>query len=459
MSVDQNALSCAPSSVSATNAESGANSMLASWKGLNSSWNQETADAVGKAAADYALKWNAAIIPVIDEKIAKFQAEYDAKKVEYESAKAQRDNAKDMVKQAIADIDKCREIDTSVDRGGLKQDQYIITDRIGYNNALNRQKKAEAEVSRYETQMNNWKKQMDSAKTNLSKAEDEKSELTSKIEKFILSVYDLNLMNESAEFLRAVKFSNISLSDSTSKKLFGRLFFIENTYRKQFEQFEKIIKDSNEKYKSSSFILTPESLDYSAERLVKANKFKGKILISLRSNESSSATLSFTGNKEFIIPKKKLDGAQEKIQPAFKNFKLKIDRTNFIAELNEVTEKGEISAELEQLDSRSDEYATEFETILNTMTENGASSSVFRIFFGKIGNKFAHAKEKREAYKNMSPEERKAAKAAEKQAKLEAKNANPRRAFIEDSRKRSIIMLALGFGVIAIAMFLLKVTQ
>lgn len=51
MSVNQNALSALPQSVTAANAESGAKSALSTWKEMSGSWEQETADAVGNASA------------------------------------------------------------------------------------------------------------------------------------------------------------------------------------------------------------------------------------------------------------------------------------------------------------------------------------------------------------------------------------------------------------------------
>ncbi|WP_273466886.1 hypothetical protein [Treponema succinifaciens] len=80
MSVNQSALSALQQSVTASNAEAGAKSALATWKGMCVSWEQETADAVGKASANYAIKWNNAVMPEIEAKIQKFQAEYDEKK-------------------------------------------------------------------------------------------------------------------------------------------------------------------------------------------------------------------------------------------------------------------------------------------------------------------------------------------------------------------------------------------
>ena len=107
----------------------------------------------------------------------------------------------------------------------------------------------------------------------MDNAKKEKETLIKKIEKFILDVYELNLMNESVSFLNDLKNSSIELTNSTKKKLFGRLFFIENVYRKQFEQFEQVINSACENYKTSAFEQTPQSLIYSAERIVKAKKF------------------------------------------------------------------------------------------------------------------------------------------------------------------------------------------
>ena len=77
MSVNQSALSALQQSVTAANAEAGAKSALVTWKGMSISWDQETANVVGKASANYAIKWNDAVMPEIDANIQKFQAEYN----------------------------------------------------------------------------------------------------------------------------------------------------------------------------------------------------------------------------------------------------------------------------------------------------------------------------------------------------------------------------------------------
>lgn len=79
-------------------------------------------------------------------------------------------------------------------------------------------------------------------------AEKEKEILANKIENFILDVYELNLMNESVEFLSTIKNSQITLSQGTKDELFSRLFFIQNVYRKQFEKFEELIKKEGKTY-------------------------------------------------------------------------------------------------------------------------------------------------------------------------------------------------------------------
>ena len=81
MSVNQSALSALQQSVTASNAEAGAKSALGTWKGRCVRGEQETADAVGQASAPYAIKWNNAVMPEIEAKIQKFQAEYDEKKI------------------------------------------------------------------------------------------------------------------------------------------------------------------------------------------------------------------------------------------------------------------------------------------------------------------------------------------------------------------------------------------
>ncbi|WP_178841879.1 hypothetical protein [uncultured Treponema sp.] len=159
MSVNQSALSCVPSQVTATNAESGSVSMLASWKGMCSSWEQETADAAGKAAVGYAIKWNGAVVPAIEEKIAKFQADYDANKAEYDAVKEQYDVAERAVRDAQDDMEACKgykEESGPWKSGGSTDREKVILDHYGYNKAKNREAAAKAEANRYKGQVDKW---------------------------------------------------------------------------------------------------------------------------------------------------------------------------------------------------------------------------------------------------------------------------------------------------------------
>ena len=391
MSVNQSVVSKLPSSISASTAESGAKSALAIWKTESVAWNQETADAVGIASSNYAIQWNAAVMPVIDEKIAKFQAVYDEKKAQYESARDQRDNAEMAVKQADEDIEGCFEqCHAGMDIGQKDSSgRYLhrkLEDPVGFSEAQNRKRKAESDVARYESQMDSFKKQMKSAESDISKAKSEKEKETKKIEEFLLGVYELNLMNESVAFLRTLKSSSIELTSNTKNKLFSRLFFIENIYRKQFEEFEKIIKSNKGTYACTGFVSSPDSLNYSAEKDLKGKKFKSKIICSLKSKESNSAKLSYTGKNDFYIPKNKLEGAQEKIQAVCKNYALSVDRNNFTVALNKTTENAAIESELGNIDSNFTAYSSECVEILDAMLAAGASSSKIRILLGKITN-------------------------------------------------------------------------
>ena len=399
MSIDNKALSCLPSSVTAQNAESGANSALASWKGMSASWNQETADEVGKFCAFYAIKWNDAAVSELNKQIDKLEAEQSEKEGQLGDLNAKIRQAEQEFNQAVEDAENCLQQPDGTMFGSVQQDArhipaderkkeagWKIIDRIGWNDAQSRKNRAKSAKQSAENQKNNLSKQISDLKSKISKLEDEKEKETRKIEGFIMNVFELRLMNESKVFLHTLKDSKIEISKANRKKLFGRLFFIENAYRKVFEQLEPLIKNAGETYSSSDFEITPESIEYTAERSIKANKFKGKFDISLVSKDSNSATLSYTGKNDFIIPKSKLEGAQEKIQPVFKNYELKVDRSNFTAILNKKYENDAIAAELEQLNANSDEYAKECEAILNTMQANGASNSKIRILMGKISN-------------------------------------------------------------------------
>lgn len=395
MAINQSALSCVPSSVTAGNAESSANLMVSTWKGLCDSWNQETADAVGTATVNHAVQWYNMVMAALDAKIEKFQAEYEAQKSKYDSEKSMYSSAKRELDRASEDKDNCMEyeriqqgpgfssVSTAQNVGAKKT---VIADIYGYEAAVKRENSAKAEMSRHDAQMKNFQKQMKAAESKVREAEKEKEKEGKKLEDFINSVYELNLMNESVIFLTAVKNSGMKLSKATEKKLYGRLFFIGNKFRKQFDKFEEIIKNAGEKYSSSDFSVTPSNIDYSAERNVKGKKFKGKVKISLISESNTSAVLSCSGKNDFIFPKSKLNGAEEKVKVAFKNYELKVDRSNFTAELNKVYENESIESEVEQLGVRSDEYAGELATILDAMQENGASTSKLFILVGKISN-------------------------------------------------------------------------
>ncbi|WP_288507351.1 hypothetical protein [uncultured Treponema sp.] len=400
MSVNQSALSALQQSVTASNAEAGAKSALATWKGMCVSWEQETADAVGKASANYAIKWNNAVMPEIEAKIQKFQAEYDEKKSQYDAVKDQYDAAEQAVSDAQRDMDACmdyedntRQIEGGMFNGmqfaggkGAAPRQKIIVDRLGYNEAKKREAMAKAELNRYKGQVDNWKRQMNAAESSLKKAENEKKVLANKIENFILDVYELNLMNESVEFLSTIKNSQITLSQGTKDELFSRLFFIQNVYRKQFEKFEELIKKEGKTYEKQQFVKTPKSILYSAARKIKAKKFKGKIAAALTSNDIYSAKLSYSAKSEFIVPKKKVETATQKIQALCKNFVLSIDRKNFKIEMNKNYENDEIASNLEQFGSQFEEYCSEYTALLDEFHANRASNSKIKILIGKIGN-------------------------------------------------------------------------
>lgn len=435
MSVNQTVLSCLPSTVTVSSAESGVKAALASWKMSCASWDQETADAVGKASINYAINWNNAVMPEIDAKISRLQSEYEEKKAEYDAVNDQYKESNKAIQQAQKDMDSC--MDYKDDRnwhgsgmfagmqssGGVSASprEKVIVDHIGYAEAKKREGQAKAETNRYKGQLDICKKQMNTVESNLSKAKKEKGILAKKIEDFILDIYQLNLLNESVPFLLNLKNSSIELSSVTKEKLFSRLFFIQNQYREEFVIFENSVKSAGDKY-IGSFSSKPGSLTYSAEQKVKAKKFKGNIIVLLESSDISSAKMSYHSKNEFIIPSKKLDEAQQKIQSQCKNYQLNVDRNHFTIELCKEYLNDSIKNEIGNILSRYEEYMTEYITILDEFLENGASSSKLRIFIGKIGNRFAHAKAKREAYKKMSPEERKAAKKAEKEEKLRSKN-------------------------------------
>ncbi len=400
MSVNQSVLSCLPASVTAANAESGANSALASWKGMSASWNQETADEVGKSCASYAIKWNDAAVSELNRQIESLESEREAKESQLGDFNAKIRQAEQEFERAVKDAEKCLQQPDGAMFASVQQDArhipederkkqagWKIIDPAGWNDAQSRKNKAKSAKQNAESQKNSINKQINDLKSKISKLEAEKEKETKKIEKFIMEVFDLHLMNESKVFLHALKDSKVEISKANRTKLFGRLFFIENSYRTQFEAFEKAITSAaKDTYDSSSFEQTPESLAYNAVRMIKAKKFKGKIEISMNSKNANSANLKYYGKNEFIIPKKKLEGAEEKIRQSCKNFALTVDRSNFKVELNKAYNNEAIASELEQLSANSDAYAAECAELLDTFLANGASNSKIRVLMGKIGN-------------------------------------------------------------------------
>ena len=391
MSVNQNVLACVPSSIGRTNAESSANNALSTWKSMsfNADWNQETADAAGEAASRIALDWTNAVIPELLAEVDKWQEEYDEKKSNYEAAKKEKKDANE--EWHSYEKTEYTEYKNTGSGGGLivndtnsggsgnyKKTEYI-SDPIAYRKAKEREKAAEAEMKR-------WEKQMNAAKEKLDDAEEAKEAEENKIERFILDVYEISLMNESVAFLSAVKASGITLKNGTKHKLFGRLFFIQNPYRKQFEAFEKTITDTADKYAKKEFSIAPESLDYTAERKFKAKKFKGKINISLTAKDTYSAELAFEGKNEFIIPKKKQEKAKEAVEAVCKGYALSISRSNFTLTLDQHISGDDLPAAVDALDAQSDAYTNEGITLLDTMLANGASASKIRVLIGKITN-------------------------------------------------------------------------
>ena len=159
--------------------------------------------------------------------------------------------------------------------------------------------------------MKNWERQMKAAKEKMKAGENKKKELEEKIENFILEVYSIKLMDDCADFLKAVKESSLVLSDKAKKTLFGRLFLLEHTYRKSFDKFQQILSETKDKYEYTKFDVNPDSLRYFAERSITEGKFKSSFTLLCNSKDSSSAELSYTGKKEFHIAKAKAEAAEE----------------------------------------------------------------------------------------------------------------------------------------------------
>lgn len=394
MSVDQNVLKCLSSSVTAATAEANAKSAVASWKTLCAQWTQETADAVGKLSAEYAVKWNNAVIPEIESRINECKIAYEEKKADYDAANQLYHDAERAVKDAQDDMEKCMDYpDTSVKDGmfaGMNDTSIgkkkVVVDHYGYNEAKKREAVAKAESSKCKAEADRKKSAMTAAESALSKAKKEKEALVEKIEDFILGVYQLNLMDESVAFLTTIKSSTIYLSSKAKNTLFSRLFLIQNEYRKQFEEFQMKIKGAGNLYETSVFTSTPEKLSYTAIRKVKGKKFAGKISISLVSDSIATASYSFESKNDFVLSGKNPEEVKAKVQPAFKAFTSSINRSNFTAELNKSYENKDIESQLTKLTEDSDSYVQELIAILDILQANGASNSKIKVLIGKLMN-------------------------------------------------------------------------
>ena len=391
MSIKEEINSSFPSIITASGAESSAIEMLNKWRMLsnNSEWNNEACIATGQAALNYSVQWKDAVIPAIEEEIEKYKAEYEEKKLQHDSAKQMYIDAGKAIDAAKKDMDAC--MDYKRDGGPwqdthMKGDTKIVVDPVGYAAAQSRKAKAISDRNRYQTEMQNWKKQMDAANDKMKSAEHKKKELEEKIEKFILDVYSIKLMDECADFLKAIRTSNLTLSAKAKKTLFGRLFLLEHTYRKTFDKFQKIISSSSDKYTNTNFDVNPDSLNYSAIRNINVEKFEATIEINCESKDSNTAELSYKGKKEFHIPKAKAEAAQKDISSKCNAFILSAERSTFKIELNKKSENAEIESELDNLNANSDSYAEECKTLLEAFKANGASSSKFRIMMDKLSN-------------------------------------------------------------------------
>ena len=397
MSIKEQINSAIPSTVTASNAENSAKEMLNNWKMLsgNSEWNNEACIASGKAAINYSIQWKEAVIPAIEEEIEKYQAEYDEKKSNYDSVFEMFKAAGKAVQAARKDMEACKDWEKS-SSGGIWQDtsmaagtstsKKVIVDHRGYAAAKNREAQALAEQNRYKAEMKNWERQMKAAKEKMKAGENKKKELEEKIENFILEVYSIKLMDDCADFLKAVKESSLVLSEKAKKTLFGRLFLLEHTYRKSFDKFQQILSETKDKYEYTKFDVNPDSLRYFAERSITEGKFKSSFTLLCNSKDSSSAELSYTGKKEFHIAKAKAEAAQKDIASKCNAFTLSAERSCFAIILDKKYKNDEIDSELKNLDANSDSYAEECKALLEAFKANGASVSKFRIKMDKLSN-------------------------------------------------------------------------
>lgn len=402
-------LSVLPQSVTSSNAESNAQSALMKWKGLASTWDQKTCDSAGTASVEYAVKWNNAIVPEIDAKIKKLESDYESKKAKHDEVYSQYKDKERELEQCAKKIDGIRyekrkhielknglamspEAATKGPDGMPRQD-WRVTNLPAFKAAcdqeeiaLKEQSECKRQAAKFESEADNWSKQMNSVEAEMKKVKKEKEALVKKIENFILEVYHLNLMDESVAFLTAVKNSPIDFSSSTKKLLLSRLFFIQNAYRKLFDAFETTMKSNPETYSSCVFDLSQNQISYKADRPVNVKKFKGKIQISLFSDSQESAKYSFSSKNDFLITGKDIETAKQNVQSAFKSFELSSNRANFTALLNKSYENNAIESELEKISESSDSYAKELGDILEVMQANGATNSKIRILIGKAMN-------------------------------------------------------------------------
>lgn len=257
MSSNQNVLQNLPNAVTASNAESGAKSALLSWKGLSSQWDQDTADSAGKGAVDFCAKCRSAVLPQIEKKIAECQAIYDQKEAEYEAADSLYDDACRAVRDAEDDMEKCMGYKPESRGSGMfngvssstpsMNREKVIVDHYGYNQAKARAAQAKAEASRYKADADRKKKEKNKAEDALSDAENEKNVLRKKINKFIMDVYNLNLMNESIVFLSSVKSSSIELDEDSQEELFQDSFLFKINTENNLKVLKRLFHPAKKK--------------------------------------------------------------------------------------------------------------------------------------------------------------------------------------------------------------------
>lgn len=302
--------------ISGTNGESCAKKALSFWASAQNEaeYSQQTADAIGQATVQAVAKWKAASADVLEQEYKKWKAE--------ENEWGEKAKAYHKEWQAAVSEEQSLEVDNP--EYERYREQKSRKETFGLNNPPSptivpiENRAAYAAAERREKQANenekNAKKQKSNAASKASNAQKKLQKEQDSIDKFLLDVFELKFMNESVLYLSAIKSNNLASSSSAQDKLFSRLFFISNKYRKQFDEYGAILDANTEAFGKAQKVIKKDSISYSAHQGFAVKKVKGLISFKLTSKDTNSATEKFTSIKEFLFKKEKKDEGVAKLR-------------------------------------------------------------------------------------------------------------------------------------------------